>query len=291
MKNQKIISTLVLLIIAGAIVATLFGIFSGGGNGEFEYESIRGEKIIIYGRGLYQHMSSDVAIQGIAQDYVTLFAGVPLLFLFLFLARKKSLKGLFLLSGTIGYFFVTYLFYTAMGMYNKMFLVYLVIMGASFFAFILTLFSYDVEKIKKNMHSEKLLKNAGIFLVVNSTMVASLWLSIVVPPLFNGLIVPPQVQHYTTLIVQGFDLGLLLPIAFVSGFLAIKKNGHGYLFTIINIIFLSLLMTALTSKIIFMAGAGVNVIPAVFIMPTINVLSIVSTVLLLKNIKITKAVE
>jgi hypothetical protein len=39
--------------------------------------SIRGENITIYGKGIYQHMAADVAIQGIAQDYVTLFMGVP----------------------------------------------------------------------------------------------------------------------------------------------------------------------------------------------------------------------
>ncbi|MFB0509595.1 MAG: hypothetical protein ACETVX_03795, partial [bacterium] len=111
------------------------------------------------------------------------------------------------------------------------------------------------------------------------------WLSIVLPPLLDGSIFPKELQHYTTLIVQGFDLGLFLPMAFVSGILALKKNPYGYLFTTIYVIFLSLLMTALTSKILFMANAGANVIPVVFIMPTINIISIIFSALLLKNIK------
>ncbi|NMB81333.1 MAG: hypothetical protein GYA14_05900 [Ignavibacteria bacterium] len=44
-------------------------------------------------------MSTEVAIQGIAQDYITLFAGVPLLLISLFLARKNSLSGLLILAG------------------------------------------------------------------------------------------------------------------------------------------------------------------------------------------------
>lgn len=81
----------------------------------------------------------------------------------------------------------------------------------------------------------------------------------------------------------GFDLGLLLPMAFVSGILALRKNSYGYLFTNIYVIFLSILMAALTSKILFMAQAGANVIPVIFIMPTICVIAVVFSVLLLRN--------
>jgi len=44
-------------------------------------------------------------------------------------------------------------------------------------------------------------------------------------------------------------------------------------------------MTALVSKILFMAKAGANVIPAVFIMPTIALISITFSVLLLRNLQ------
>jgi hypothetical protein len=285
MKHQKIITVLVFLIAVMATMATTLGIFSYQGPGPYEYESIRGEMVTIYGRGLYQHMSADVAIQGIAQDYITFGVGVILLLISLFWARKNSLQGLFLLSGTLGYFLVTYLFYTAMGMYNVMFLAYVFLLSSSFFAFILTLFSYDVNQLKNVFLSEKLLPKAGIFLIVNASLVTLLWLSVIVPPLLNGTIIPVEVQHYTTLIVQGFDLGLFLPMAFVVGLLALKKNPYGYLFTIIYNIFLSILMTALCAKLVFMARAGTNIIPAVFIIPTINLVAIIFSILLLKNMK------
>lgn len=47
---------------------------------------------------------------------------------------------------------------------------------------------------------------------------------------------------------------------------------------------LALIMTALTSMIIAMAMTGVNVIPAVFIIPAILIISIVCSLLLLRNI-------
>lgn len=284
MKNKKSITILVILISLASIIATTNGIFTGDGPGQYEHQSIRGEKIVIFGKGLYQHMSADVAIQGIAQDYITLFAGVPLLLVSLFLARNKSLRGLLILAGITAYFLVTYLFYTAMAMYNKMFLTYVFLLGASFFAFIQIVLSIDKKHLIENIKSEKVLRNAGIFLIINALMVALLWLGIVIPPLLDGSIIPQPVQHYTTLIVQGFDLGILLPSAFLIGYSALKKNLLGYLFTILYMIFLSLLMTALVSKILFMAGSGANVIPVIFIMPTIAVISITFSVLLLRNI-------
>lgn len=285
MKYKKQTSVLVLLITFASIIASSTGIFLNEGPGKFEIESVRGEKVIVYGKGLYQHMSDDVAIQGIAQDYITLFVGVPLLLVSLNLARKNSLRGLFLLAGTIGYFLVTYLFYLTMGMYNQMFLVYAFLLGTTFFAFMLTVLEFDLNEIKSKFISEKLVRNAGIFLIINASMVGLLWLGVVLPPIFDGTIYPKDLQHYTTLIVQGFDLGLLLPIAFVVGILAIRKNRFGFLFTPIYMIFLSLLMTALVSKILFMAGAGQNVIPVIFIMPTIALISITFSTLLLRNIQ------
>ncbi|MCO6473084.1 MAG: hypothetical protein PHW27_05490 [Melioribacteraceae bacterium] len=285
MKQNKILTILVLLIAAAAITASSFGIFSDDGKGVYEYQSIRGEEVMIYGKGIYKHMSADVAVQGIAQDYVTLLVGVPFLLAALFWSLKNSTKGMLLLSGTLLYFLVTYLFYLAMGMYNEMFLVYVFLTGSSFFAFVVALFSFDFNKVKEIFSSHKLMRNTGVFLIINSVMVALLWLGIIVPPLLDGSIYPEQLQHYTTLIVQGFDLALLLPISFVVGILAVRKRGIGYLFASVYVVFLSFLMVALTSKILFMANTGQNVVPVIFIMPTIALIAIIFSVLILRSIK------
>jgi len=284
MKNKKILIVLVILISVLSAIATSSGIFSAGGQGEYEYKSIRGESVTIYGKGLYKDMSADVAIQGIAKDYITLFTGVPLLLVSLYLFNKNSEKGLFLISGTAAYFLVTYLFYTAMAMYNNMFLIYAALVGLSFFSFILTLFSYNPDNLINTFQSKKVMKYTGIFLIIVSLMIALLWLNVILPPMFEGKF-PKELQHYTTLIVQGFDLGLFLPLTFVTGFLAIRRNKYGFMFTPVYIIFLSLLMIALSSKVFFMAGAGINVIPAIIIIPVITLISILFSFLLLKEIR------
>lgn len=49
MKQKKTISTLIIAIILLSGIAAAVGIFSSGGPGNFNYETIRGETVTIYG--------------------------------------------------------------------------------------------------------------------------------------------------------------------------------------------------------------------------------------------------
>jgi len=285
MKQKRTILILVLCIISLSVITTSSGIFTHQGNGPYEYESIRGKSVEIFGRGVYHHMSADVAIQGISQDYITLFIGIPLLLVSLLGYLKNSIRFHFLLAGTLGYFFVTFLFYTAMAMYNVLFICYVTLLGLSFWGLTLSIYSFDVAEIPEQFSEKTPHKLVGGFLIFNSIAIAILWMSIVIPPLVDGTIYPDELQHYTTLIVQGFDLGLLLPISFILGFLLSRGKSVGFLFATIYIVFLSILMTALTAKIIAMSMNEVNVIPAIFIIPTINIFTIICAFLMIKSIR------
>jgi hypothetical protein len=284
MQNRRITSLLIVFIAILSIVATTSGIFSSSGCGNYEFKSINNQTVTIYGKGIYQNMSADVAIQGIAQDFVTLFIGIPLLIIALLWSKGNSLKSKLFLSGILNYFFLTYLFYMNMAMYNKLFLVYIMLVSTSFFAFVLTLLSIDTKQILQHFNITTPTKPIGLFLIILSSMIALLWLSVIVPPLIDGTIIPVTVQHYTTLTVQGFDLSIFLPITFLSGLLLIKKKPFGYLMSSITLIFLSLLMTALVAKIVAMALVDVNVMPAIFIIPFFMIFAILCAFILFKNI-------
>ena len=282
---QKALISLVLIIAVLASVAAAVGILSNEGPGGYEYESIRGETVRIYGQGIYQHMTADVAIQGIAQDYITLFAAVPLLLIALFFSRMGSLRGRFLLAGTLFYFLVTYLFYLTMGMYNFLFLVYAVLLCCSFFALFLVLTELNLPDLGDLFTSDKAARYAGGYLIFSAYSVAFLWLSIIMPPLLDGTLFPKSLEHYTTLIVQGLNLGLLLPVSFIVGLMLFRRQRVGYLFGLPYVVFLSLMMSALTAKILAMALNGVNVIPVIFIMPTFALIAITFSVWLMRSIQ------
>ncbi|MBI4977955.1 MAG: hypothetical protein HZC28_10745 [Spirochaetes bacterium] len=284
MPQKRIIVTLVVIIAALSIAATGLALFSGGGAEPSSITSVRGQPVVLYGKGLYHHMSADVAVQGIAQDWVTLCLGVPLLLLSLLLSLRGSLRWRLVLSGTLGYFFVTYLFYLVMAMYNPLFLVYTALLGTTFFALAFALTSFDLNHLARNANPAVSVKVAGIFLLVNSLLIGMLWMSVIVPPLIDGSIYPRSLEHYTTLIVQGFDLGLLLPLSVFSGVLLIRRSPLGFLLGPVYLVFLSLLMTALVSKIAFMGSQGQPIMPAIFIIPVLASGAIYFSARLIRNI-------
>ncbi|SDY24772.1 hypothetical protein SAMN05421736_101768 [Evansella caseinilytica] len=279
---KKSISGLTFIVAVLGATAAAAGIFSTGGPGEFQLTSVRGDVIDIYGKGLYRHMSADVAIQGIAQDWITLFLAVPLLLASLFFAGKGSFRARLMLSGTLLYFFITYLLYLVMAMYNPFFLGYVVLLCASFFALALSIISLNAEDVAAQFQRDLPVNLIGGFLLFTAAAVASMWLSVVVPHLSSGTI-PPEAAHYTTLPVQGLDLALFLPLCFVSAILFMRRKPFGYVCAPVYLFFLLILMTALTAKIIGMALTGSDPFPAIIIIPAINAAAAVFTVLTLKK--------
>jgi hypothetical protein len=63
-----------------------------------------------------------------------------------------------------------------------------------------------------------------------------------------------------------------------------QEKAIGNLFAPVYFVFLSLLMTALTAKVVAMWVLGYSVIPVIFIIPTFNLITIICTVVILKNI-------
>jgi hypothetical protein len=201
------------------------------------------------------------------------------------MSRGNSLKWRLFLAGTVGYFLVTYLFYTVMGMYNELFLLYVALMGLSFFTLLTILFGMDLNTIQDHFNTKTPIKGAGIFLLLNTVMIGMMWLQVVLPPLLDGSLYPKELQHYTTLIVQGLDLGLLLPLCVVSAVLFIRKKPLGFMAVPVYLVFLSILMTALLAKIIGMSLIGVDAGPALVIIPIILICTYLFTWLVYRKIE------
>jgi hypothetical protein len=264
---RRTVSWLVIGIILLSMAATLVGIFSDGGPGAIELRTIRGQTVPIYGTGIYQHMSKTLAPQGIAQDVVTLFLGVPSLCYSLWLYRRNSLRGKICLTGVVGYFMVTYFLYLLMVMFNSLFLVYALLCSFSFYAFLALITSFRLEQLSATVHPRLPSFWMGSFLIFIASAMGLLWLGIVVPPLLSGT-TPAEVEHYTTLVVQGIDLAILLPGACISGILLVRRKALGWLLGPVYLVFLALLMSALAAKIIAISVSGAETgLPVIIIIP------------------------
>ena len=267
-----------------SLITSIIGIFSNQGSGEYEFKSIYGETVKIYGKGIYQHNSISMVAQGKAQDIVTVVLGIPLIIISLTLALKGSLKGRLLLAGTLGYFLYTYISCVFLWMYNSLFLLYVILMSASFFSFILTMMSFDLENLNSYFDKRLPVKFIGGFQIFFAVALGMLWFGKIIPPLMKGTI-PLGLEHYNTLVIQGMDLGFIVPVAFVSGVLILKRRPFGYLLSSIIIIKGFTMGTAITAMIIGQAYAGVQMsFVEMTMFPIINLVIIFCLGLLLKNI-------
>jgi hypothetical protein len=137
----------------------------------------------------------------------------------------------------------------------------------------------------KNSFSPKLpVRFIGGFQLFIAFMLFMMWMGRIAPPLMAGGI-PMGLEHYSTLVIQALDLGIIVPAAILSGVLIIKKKHFGYLLSSIIIIKGMTMLTAITAMIIGMKNAGVAVSTVeMTVFPLFNIVAIFCLIVLLRNI-------
>ena len=124
MNKKTGLTILISFIIILALISAGLGVFWQGEGRSYEFQTLRGETVMIQGHGLYGYETVSIAAQAVAQDVVTLLVGIPLLIVSVFLFRKGSLRGKLLLSGTNAYFLYTYASFLFGAAYSMLFLLY-----------------------------------------------------------------------------------------------------------------------------------------------------------------------
>lgn len=285
MKNQKSISVLIFFIVGLSLITGIIGILSMGGSGEKTFVSIYGETIRLHGKGIYTNDSVAAAAQAIAQDWVTVLLGVPLLIASYVFSRRNTLRARIVLSGTLAYFLYTYMSYSFFCMYNPLFLVYVALMSMSFFALVMVLFSFDLSALENAFTDDIPVKTIGILIIVFASAIALMWLGRIVPPLLAGE-TPTVLEHYTTLVIQVMDLGLVIPFSVLSAVLLMHRKPLGLLFSSVMCMKGVTMLTALTAMVINQALAGVKMsIAEIMFFPIANILVILGVFVFMTKIK------
>jgi hypothetical protein len=266
---RRLTRSIVVLAIGVAAAASIPFIVRAGPGPQL-HTSVRGTEVTTYGVGPYRHMPADVAVQGLAQDLVTLLLAVPFLLTTLIWARKGTRGGHLALTGAIGYLFVQYLMYLAMATYNELFLLWVALVLLSSQALFRLLLAVPPESFVVDSTTSRR-RYVGGFLLVNGGVIALLWLQVIVPPLLDGSLYPAGLAHFTTMIVQGFDLALFIPPSLIAGWSYLKGRALGELLAPVYAVFLSLQMVALLAKIVWMSAIGVSAGPALVVIPMLLV--------------------
>jgi hypothetical protein len=274
---------LVPLIFVLALVAALAGLWPGEGT-PYPLTNFRGEEVTINARGLYYWDTVSSAAQMQANDLVTLLLGLPLLAVSFWLARRGSLRGRLLLTGTLGFILYTYISMSFGTAYNPLFLVYVALFSLSLFAFILSMLSFDLETLPSHF-SERLPRRAIAGLLFFAAAFLSVaWLGRIVPTTLGDQ--TPMLENVTTMFIQVMDLGLIVPLCVLSGILLLHRSAWGYLLASVGLLKFLTMGTAVSLMGLNMARVGVPISPVeIAIFLTIALVNVAMVIVLLKNIE------
>ncbi|MCI0399316.1 MAG: hypothetical protein L0322_30880, partial [Chloroflexi bacterium] len=260
MKNQTTLTWLIALIGVLALIAAGAGLFWQTGGQPYPFTSLRGETVMINGRGLYYYDTVNSTAQMQAADLVTLVMGVPLLAVSGWLALHGSFRGQLLLAGTLGYFLYTYMSMSFNTAYNQLFLVYVALFSLSLVAFILAMMSIDLASLPQRFSTRLPRRGiAGVLFAAGGFLLLA-WLGLIGPPLLQNQ-PPAGLESTTTLVIQAMDLGLIVPLSFLSGILLLRRSPWGYLLASVAVMKFMTMGVCVSAMGINQALAGVAVSP------------------------------
>jgi hypothetical protein len=207
---------------------------------------------------LYKNDTTSGAAQLRGNDLVVLVLCVPLLLVSAFYAAKGSLRGRLVWTGTVFFFLYTYASQSFLSVYNPLFLVYVAAFSLSLYTFAASVLALDVCQIKESFAAAPA-KVTGYFMYFIAIAIALMWLGLIIPPLMRGER-PAALESYTTLVIQALDLGVIVPLAAITGNLLLKREAWGYTLASLVLIKGVTLGTGVLSMVLFMAQAGVEIV-------------------------------
>jgi len=285
LKTSKTVLVLVALIAVLALVAAGTGVLWQGNGHPYPFTTLRGETVMMHGRGLYRYETVSGAAQAIASDVVTLGLGIPLLWISAWLYGRGSLRGHLLLAGTLGYFLYTYASMAFLAAFNPLFLAYVALFSLSLFAFILAMTSIDVAALPSRFSDRLPRRGIAIVLFAIGGFLLLAWLGRIVPALLTGA--PPYgLESYTTLVIQALDLGLIVPLAILAGLLLLKARPLGYLLAAVALLKGLTMATAVSAMAVGQVLAGLTVSPVeLVVFPGLALANAAMAWMLLRNVQ------
>lgn len=226
------------MLVAGlALVAALVGLLYPPTGSAFSFTTVHGATVELYGQGWYQLDTPIAAVGFMAADMVTLVMALPLLIMAALFYRRRSLKGGFLLSGTLAYFLYNYGSLAFGATYNHLYLIYTVIFSASLFSLLAVLLSFDVTALPGCFSTRLPRRSLSVFLIASGVILLLVWLMLsIVPALLQGT-APLEAAYYTTFTTGVIDIAIVAPALIAAGLLLYRRVPLGYLLAATLLVF------------------------------------------------------
>jgi hypothetical protein len=217
-----------------AAVAAGAGVFLRGDLATEPFTTVRGDLVDVLTAGVYRFNGKAIAAEGVGWDAVTLFLVVPALLVSLPFLRMGSLRARLFVLGVLAYFTYQYFEYAMALAYGPMFLVYVGIGALSVTGIALLAGGLDLPAMEARVSDRfprRAMTGFGIFMAV---LLAGMWLPLIAQT-WDATSVP-QLNGGTTLVVQAFDLGFLVPLGLFTAVTVKRRLAVGVVLSAIVVV-------------------------------------------------------
>ncbi len=246
--------------------------------------------LIASGAGLllkstYARETTSYAIQAMGQDIANLVS-VLTLFIAAYFVSKGSVRAFLVWMGALISLIYAYVIYAFAAHFNSLFLVYVAILGLSFYTLVGSIIRLHLESLQPSFAVNTKAKLVSVFLLLLAILFYLLWLSEDIPAIVSGKVPQSLIENgLLTNPVHVLDLGLYLPGMIITAILLWRRRLLGYFFAIPLLVFSILTgigiiaIDVVTSMKGMPASFGVDIFIAIII-----VVSLVLSVLYLREV-------
>jgi len=190
---------------------------------------------------IYARLTPAFLAQAYAQDMANLALVIPAWLVLAATTLRGSLRARLLWLGVLLFTVYNYVIYTLSVPFGPMFLLWVAVLGLSFYALLGGILTTDQGQAATCLRKGIASRVAGWVLIVLALLFAALWLSEDVPALLSGS-TPASVAELgiPTNIVHVLDFAFFLPGAAVCGILLLKRRGAGYILAPAFLVFMIL---------------------------------------------------
>jgi hypothetical protein len=188
-------------------------------------------------KSTYARETPTYALQGMGQDSANILAALTLLVMS-YLAVSGWLKAYLIWAGALLALIYSYAIYAFAVHFNGLILVYVAILGLSFYALVVSLIRLPRDRPLPAFASSAITRTISGFLLLVALFFAMQWLSEDIPALLSGS-VPTSVKESGLLTnpVHVLDLSFVLPAMIVTSILLWRRHPLGTLFAVPLLVF------------------------------------------------------
>lgn len=217
-----------------AAIASAAGIFLRGELATESFVTVRGDTVEYLTGGAYRFNGINVASEGIGWDLVTLFVIVPALAVTLPSLIRGTLRGTLLATGFLVYFLYQYAEYAMALAYGPLFPIYVAIIALSVSTIAVLLSRVDVATLPERFGPRFPRRAMVAFGLYMAILLGGMWLPLIARTFTEASV--PQLYGGTTLVVQAFDLGILVPVGLFTAVTVYRRLPVGHLLSAVVIV-------------------------------------------------------